>query len=171
MICWIMRGPARLNSIAADLNATAERAVKLARQQVLSRPIQIELIPAPDLPPVEHDSAQIQQVLLNLLLNAIQAIEEAGRVEVRLEARDGSAAVIVSDTGRGIDPGQLPNIFRPFFTTKGKGTGLGLSLAQRIVQAHQGRIEVVSTRGTGTQIHRLAVASKTSTGRSVFRVK
>jgi len=136
---------------AADLNATAERAVKLARQQVLSRPIQIELIPAPDLPPVEHDSAQIQQMLLNLLLNAIQAIEEAGRVEVRLEAHDDSAAVIVSDTGRGIDPSQLPNIFRPFFTTKGKGTGLGLSLAQRIVQTHQGHIEVVSTKGTGTK--------------------
>ena len=60
---------------AADLNATAEHAVKLARQQVLSRPIEIEMIPAKNLPPVEHDPAQIQQVLLNLLLNAIQAID------------------------------------------------------------------------------------------------
>jgi two-component system NtrC family sensor kinase len=136
---------------AADLNSTAEYAVKLARQQVLSRPIEIEMLPAVDLPPVEHDPAQIQQVLLNLLLNAIQAIDGAGRVEVRLESRDGFALVTVTDTGHGIDPDQLPNIFRPFFTTKGKGTGLGLSLAQRIVQAHSGRIEVTSTRGKGTQ--------------------
>ena len=135
----------------ADLNATADRAVNLARQQVLSRPIEINLSRAEGLPLVEHDSAQIQQVLLNLLLNAIQAIEGEGRVEVRLESRNGFAVITVADTGRGIDPTQLPNIFRPFFTTKGKGTGLGLSLAQRIVQAHGGRIEVISSRGTGTE--------------------
>ncbi|MBI2817327.1 MAG: HAMP domain-containing protein [Acidobacteria bacterium] len=135
----------------ADLNTTAEHAVKLARQQVLSRPIEIDLITAPDLPPVEHDSGQMQQVLLNLLLNAIQAIESSGRIDLQLQSRDNCAVVTVTDTGRGIDPGQLPNIFRPFFTTKGKGTGLGLSLAQRIVQAHNGRIEVASTRGTGTR--------------------
>lgn len=135
----------------ADLNSTAEHAVKLARQQVFSRPVEIELITSPGLPAVEHDSGQIQQVLLNLLLNAIQAIEGSGRIELQLANRDDSAVVTVTDTGRGIDPGQLQNIFRPFFTTKGKGTGLGLSLAQRIVHAHGGRIEVASTRGKGTR--------------------
>jgi len=136
---------------AADLNSTVEHAVNLARQQVRSRPIEITLFPAKDLPPVDHDPGQIQQVLLNLLLNSIQAIEGAGRVEVRLDSRDGFAVMSVTDTGRGIDPAQLPNIFRPFFTTKGKGTGLGLSLAQSIVQAHNGRIDVTSSRGKGTQ--------------------
>ncbi len=135
---------------AADLNATAEHSVRLARQQVLSRPIDIELFPAGQLPPVEHDTAQLQQVLLNLLLNSIQAIDGPGRIEVRLELNNGSAVVTVTDTGRGIEPAQLANIFRPFFTTKGKGTGLGLSLAQRIVQEHGGHIEVASTRGKGT---------------------
>lgn len=133
-----------------DLNAAAEQAVRLAQQQVLSRPIRIELGKAPELPPVEHDAALIQQVLLNLLLNAAQAIEEAGTIEIRLEARGPFAVARVSDTGRGIDPAHLPNIFRPFFTTKGKGTGLGLSLAQRIVEDHGGSIEVASTPGKGS---------------------
>jgi signal transduction histidine kinase len=120
---------------------------------VLSRPIEIAFVPTPHLLPVEHDTAQIQQMLLNLMLNAIQAIDGPGRVEVLLDSKDGSALMSVSDTGRGIDPAQLPHIFRPFFTTKGKGTGLGLSLAQRIVETHGGRIEVESARGKGTRFN------------------
>ena len=123
----------------------------LVRQQVLSRPIKIELERAPDLPEVEHDSDQIHQVLLNLLLNAVQAIEGAGTVRVEVGSREGYASVVVSDSGRGISPQNLPNIFRPFFTTKGNGTGLGLSLARRIVEEHHGRIEVTSVVGKGSQ--------------------
>ncbi len=136
---------------AADLNATAEQAVMLARQQVLSRPIEIELIKAEGLEPVEHDAAKIQQVLVNLLLNAIQATEGRGRVQVKIEAREGFALVRVKDTGRGISAEDLSSIFRPFFTTKGQGTGLGLSLAHRIVEDHGGRIEVSSTLGQGSE--------------------
>ena len=142
--------PRALEVRPANLNTTAEHAVNLARQQVLSRPIKILLSLEKDLHLVPHDAAQIQQVLLNLLLNAIQAIEGAGQVEVRTEARGDAAVVMVTDTGRGIDPERLPNIFRPFYTTKGKGTGLGLSLAQRVVQSHGGRIEVSSVPGRGT---------------------
>jgi signal transduction histidine kinase len=134
-----------------DLNATAEHAVSLARQQTLSRPIEIELQKADGMPPVEHDTGQIQQVLLNLLLNAIQAIPAEGRVRVVVESQDGFARVTVSDTGRGISAEHLPNIFRPFFTTKGQGTGLGLSLAHRIAEAHGGRIEVESQPGQGSR--------------------
>ena len=137
--------------IPADLNATAEHAASLARQQVLSRPIQISFVPAPGLPPVEHDAAQIQQVLLNLLLNAIQSIEGEGSVELSLRTGEDCVIVRVSDTGRGIDPKHLGSIFRPFFTTKGQGTGLGLSLVQRIVEAHGGRIEATSAPGQGSQ--------------------
>jgi signal transduction histidine kinase len=102
------------------------------------------------LPEVEHDSDQIHQVLLNLLLNAIQAMEGAGIVRVEIGSRDRYATIVVSDTGRGISAQNLPNIFRPFYTTKGDGTGLGLSLARRIVEDHQGRIEVVSEVGKGS---------------------
>jgi len=138
----------------SNLNTTVEHAVMLARQQVLSKPIKIELQKAPDLPEVEHDSDQIHQVLLNLLLNAVQAMDGAGTVRVELglqDSRGGYAAVVVSDTGRGIPSQHISNIFRPFYTTKGNGTGLGLSLARRIVEEHQGRIEVTSTVGKGSK--------------------
>jgi signal transduction histidine kinase len=135
----------------SNLNTTVEHAVMLARQQVLSKPIKIELQKASDLSEVEHDSDQIHQVLLNLLLNAVQAMDGAGTIRVDIGSRGDCATVVVSDTGRGIAPQHLPNIFRPFFTTKGNGTGLGLSLARRIVEEHQGRIEVSSIVGKGSQ--------------------
>jgi signal transduction histidine kinase len=145
-----------------DLNTTVEHTVMLVRQQVLSRPIKIELERAPDLPEVEHDSDQIHQVLLNLLLNAVQAIDGgAGTVRVRVGSRDDCASVLVSDSGRGIPPQNLSNIFRPFFTTKGNGTGLGLSLARRIVEEHHGRIEVTSVVGKGSQFEVLLPFSMT----------
>jgi signal transduction histidine kinase len=143
--------PRRPEIRRSNLNTTVEHAVMLGRQQVLSRPIKIELQKAPDLPDVEHDSDQIHQVLLNLLLNAVQAMEGPGTVRVEIGSRDGYASVVVSDTGRGIPAQNLPNIFRPFYTTKGDGTGLGLSLARRIVEDHHGRIEVSSVVGKGSK--------------------
>lgn len=136
----------------ADLNETARHAVALARQQIGSRPIEIELAPAPVPVEIEHDAPAIQQVLLNLLLNALQAIDGPGRVRVEVAAGEGQASIAVADTGRGIAPEHLGSIFRPFFTTKGKhGTGLGLSLARRTVEAHGGRIEVESRPGKGSR--------------------
>jgi len=134
----------------SDLNVTIEHAVMLARQQALARGVEISLQKEPSLPEVEHDSDQIHQVILNLLLNALQAIERKGQVEVKLSQKNLSAVVEVTDNGRGIPPENLPNIFRPFYTTKGDGTGLGLSLARRIIEDHQGRIDVASTVGKGT---------------------
>jgi len=135
----------------SNLNTTVEHAVMLARQQVVSKPIKIELQKSPNLPEVEHDSDQIHQVLLNLLLNAVQAMDGAGTVHVQISSQNNFANVVVSDTGRGISPHVLSNIFRPFYTTKGNGTGLGLSLARRIVEEHHGRIEVTSVLGKGSQ--------------------
>jgi signal transduction histidine kinase len=134
----------------SELNTTVEHTVRLARQHVLSRPIKIELQKDPNLPNVEHDIGQIHQLFLNLLLNAVQSIEGTGAVRVEISSLKGDAAIVVIDTGRGIAPEHLPNIFRPFFTTKRGGTGLGLSLARRIVEEHHGRIEVTSEVGKGT---------------------
>jgi two-component system NtrC family sensor kinase len=134
----------------SNLNTTVEHAVMLARQQVLSQPIKIELERDSDLAEVEHDSDQIHQVVLNLLLNAVQAIDGAGTVTVAIGARDGFASITVRDTGRGIPEQQLAQIFRPFFTTRGNGTGLGLSLVRRIVDEHRGRISVSSKVGEGS---------------------
>jgi signal transduction histidine kinase len=134
-----------------DLNITVEHAVMLARQQAISKPITITLGKCASPLEVQHDPDQIHQVLLNLLLNAIQAIEGRGMITVEIGQRGEDAVVIVSDNGRGISSEHLPNIFRPFYTTKGNGTGLGLSLARRIVEEHQGHVEVTSLVGKGTK--------------------
>jgi signal transduction histidine kinase len=134
----------------SDLNTTVEHAVMLGRQHGLAKGVEIALRKDPSLPEVEHDSDQIHQVLLNLLLNAQQAIDQNGKITVTVERQGTNAAIEVADNGRGISPEHLPNIFRPFFTTKGEGTGLGLSLARRIVEDHQGRIDVTSVVGKGT---------------------
>jgi signal transduction histidine kinase len=134
----------------SDLNITVEHAVMLGRQQGLAKGIEIALHKDPSLLEIDHDSDQIHQVLLNLLLNAQQAIGSKGKIVVIVERKAATAVIEVSDNGRGIAPDHLPNIFRPFYTTKGDGTGLGLSLARRIVEDHQGRIDVTSTVGQGT---------------------
>lgn len=134
----------------SDLNITVEHAVMLGRQQALSKAIDITLSKDPRLPELEHDSDQIHQVLLNLLLNAIQAVDKDGTIAVNVEKQGSNAVIEVSDNGRGIPSELLSNIFRPFFTTKGDGTGLGLSLARRIVEDHQGRIDVSSAIGAGS---------------------
>src|SRR5580692_4972647 len=133
-----------------DLNTTVEHAVMLGRQQAQAKSIEIALHKEPSLPEVEHDSDQIHQVLLNLLLNALQAIDSKGKIAVNVKSRGPTAVVEVTDNGRGIPADQLPNVFRPFYTTKGDGTGLGLSLARRIVEDHHGRIDVTSVLGQGT---------------------
>jgi signal transduction histidine kinase len=113
--------------------------------------LQLELDPA--LPPVVADPQLLQEVFMNLLLNAFDAAEEGGRVAVRTGS-DGTTAVRVSvtDDGVGIAEANLPHIFEPFFTTKdpGKGTGLGLSVAQGIVEAYRGTIGVESRPGAGS---------------------
>jgi len=135
----------------ANLNTTIEQAVHLARQQVRTRPVRVLFTPNASLPSVVHDPALIQQVVLNLLLNGIQAIPREGTVEVNLTQEDSQALICVKDNGRGIPPEALPKIFKPFFTTRKEGTGLGLSLANGIVQSHGGTIEARSTPGQGTQ--------------------
>jgi signal transduction histidine kinase len=135
----------------ADLNRTVEHVITLARQQITSQPIEIAFAPAANLPEVEHDPTQVQQLVMNLILNGIQAIDGQGHVSVRTYP-EGShrVCIVVQDSGRGIPAEHLPNIFKPFFTTKGQGTGLGLSLAKRIVEAHGGRIEVTSKVASGS---------------------
>jgi signal transduction histidine kinase len=152
----------------SDLNTTVEHAVMLGRQQALTKSIEIKLQKDPSLPEIEHDSDQIHQVLLNLLINALQAVDHDGKILVSVKAHGNLAVLEVADNGRGIPPEQLPHIFRPFFTTKGNGTGLGLSLARRIVEDHQGRIDVTSMVGKGTTftivlpLERTAIATPAS---------
>ncbi len=104
------------------------------------------------IPQIECFPSQLNQVFMNLLVNAAHAIEDHGRITVRTGHDDGHVWVEVEDTGKGIPPEHLKRIFDPFFTTKpvGKGTGLGLSLSYGIVNKHSGRIEVTSEVGRGS---------------------
>jgi signal transduction histidine kinase len=104
---------------------------------------------------VRGDESQLQQIFMNLMLNAIEAINGSGEVSVRTEnVTENSGAkmlkVFIADTGSGIDAENLPRLFEPFFTTKKHGTGLGLAVCQRVAQEHRGCIEVQSTPGRGS---------------------
>ena len=104
---------------------------------------------------VRGDEAQLQQVFMNLMLNAVEAINGKGELAVRTELAVDDAGgkrlkIHISDTGCGIAPEHLPRVFEPFFTTKKHGTGLGLAICQRVAQVHQGYIEVESRPGCGS---------------------
>lgn len=135
----------------ADINMTAAHAIRLARQQAQGLSGRVHFRRGKGVPLVEHDVSQINQVLLNLLVNATQEIGSDGEVRLDIRHQGDEVFLSVADTGQGIAPEHLPHIFRPFFTTKGKGTGLGLSLARRVVEAHVGRIDVESTVGMGSK--------------------
>ena len=113
----------------------------------------------PDHPQAEVNAGQIQQVLLNLIINARQAMPNGGRLllSVRENRESGFAEIALRDTGSGITAEHLPKIFDPFFSTKQSdengqgGSGLGLALCREVIEAHKGRIRVESTVGVGTQ--------------------
>jgi signal transduction histidine kinase len=135
----------------SDLNALLEDAIAMLRPQLQSKEIRLEITPG-EIPPVHCAPQELRQVLLNLLVNAIHALDGAGRLWAATRCRDGEVVVEVGDDGRGIPAHEIERIFDPFFTTKpaGEGTGLGLSIAWQIVEAHGGRIEVESTPGAGS---------------------
>jgi len=105
-----------------------------------------------NLPDIEIDRIHIQQALVNIIMNAAQAMPDGGVITIRTASADGSVSISVSDQGTGIKAEDLEKIFEPFFSTKakGEGTGLGLSLTRRLVEANNGRIEVQSSPGKGS---------------------
>ena len=135
---------------AADLNEVVERALTLVRPAASKVGVQIEVRPSPGLPPVKVDAEMIRGCLVNLIVNAVQATSSGGRVQVEVSPADGGVRVIVEDDGVGISPEHLPQIFKPFYTTKHRGTGLGLSITRGMIERHGGVISVRSELGTGT---------------------
>jgi two-component system NtrC family sensor kinase len=137
---------------AHEIEPIITDAVKLSWHYLLNNKVRVKTDIARDLPAIRADANQLQQVLINLMFNASEAMPSGGDVTIRA-VRDGAGAVVISvaDTGVGIPEEALPNIFRPFFTTKQKkGMGLGLSICERIVRAHGGRIAVDTHPGRGT---------------------
>lgn len=133
-----------------NINDGLDAALKIARNQLKHR---IEVVRSyNEVPDIECSPSQLNQVFLNLLVNAAQAIEGEGRVYLHTKAESDAVSVRIVDTGSGMDETLRQRIFEPFFTTKpvGKGTGLGLSIVFRIIEDHGGRIEVHSTPGKGS---------------------
>jgi len=129
--------------------------LNLLMATIKNQGIQLESTLSPDLPPVMGDPRQLEQVLLNILLNSIEAMPNGGTLAVRLNVETDSGTLaeflrlVIQDTGHGIKEQDRQRLFDPFFTTKGGGTGLGLSIAYAIVQKHNGRIAVESEVGRG----------------------
>jgi signal transduction histidine kinase len=136
-----------------DLNRVIRETASLVEHQFQKAGITCDLSFAENLPTVRGNSGKLQQVFLNLFINARDAMAEGGLLTVRTRSEAGFAVIEVADTGQGIPPEYLARIYDPFFTTKGpkKGTGLGLSISYGIVHEHEGNIEVDSSVGNGTR--------------------
>ena len=137
-----------------DLNKVIRETMSLLEHQIQKVGVDVKLDLAAGLPPVHGNAGKLQQVFLNLFLNARDAMDGGGVLSVRSWAEESGARVDVSDTGHGISPEHIQRIYDPFFTTKGsrKGTGMGLAVTYGIVQEHKGSIEVSSRQG-GTRFH------------------
>ncbi|EPR41757.1 integral membrane sensor signal transduction histidine kinase [Desulfovibrio sp. X2] len=145
--------PKKVEPERAQLNDVVKGALRLVNNMLHVSNMHAELELAESLDPVRVNAPQIQQVLVNLVTNAIQAMSEGGTVRLATSAspEPGFARITVTDTGKGIPPEHLPHIFDPFFSTKGvEGSGLGLSVSYGIVKNHGGRLHAESVVGQGT---------------------
>lgn len=145
--------PKEPNLKRADINATIQKTIKLMQNSLDVSNIETKLDLKDGLPPVFIDEHQIQQVFVNLITNAVQAMPGGGTLFIcsREGSINGLVEVTIMDTGKGIPPEFLPHIFDPFFSTKGEvGTGLGLSVSYGIIKNHRGNIRVESKVGGGT---------------------
>ena len=135
-----------------DLSKVIRETMSLLEHQIEKVGVQVNLDLAKGMPPVHGNAGKLQQVFLNLFLNARDAMEGGGLLAVRAWPEESGAVVEVSDTGHGIPPENIQRIYDPFFTTKGsrKGTGMGLAVTYGIIQEHKGAIDVTSRPGGGT---------------------
>lgn len=135
-----------------DINAVVDQTLELLQNHARISNIEIHRSLQPELPAIASDQSQLQQVFLNLINNAIDAIGKDGRIEIRSRKADSFIEIDIKDDGPGIPESQQRRIFDPFFTTKqsGKGTGLGLSISRDIVETLGGKIDFVSQEGKGT---------------------
>ena len=142
--------PAPLQLKMVSLNDVAEKTLELLRPEIENRGVTVKTKLSQNLTATPADATQLQQVLVNLAKNAMQAMTTGGTLTLQTGETNDGVWVSVADTGGGVPQEQINRIFEPFYTTKKKGTGLGLMIVQRIVRAHSGRIELESNVGRGT---------------------
>ncbi len=146
--------PYQLNMKPQDVNAIITRAISVVRANDLTERIVIEEELRPELPPVNVDAEQLIQVILNIAVNAMEAMPAGGKLIFRTRRIDSdlgeAVGISIRDTGKGIRKEDLRNVFKPFFTTKERGVGLGLAICQRIIRSHGGNLRVKSLPGQGS---------------------
>ena len=138
-----LTGPSSLELEQVDINALLQRVIELLKPELEQREIEIAAA-VKEAPILQADASQLTQALLNLVINAAQAIDRRGRIELGAVPSDGFLNISVSDTGPGIPAGKLTAIFEPYFTTKPDGNGLGLWIAWQIALAHGGGIRAAN---------------------------
>lgn len=145
------RNPSETSFHQVDLKESLEEIISLIEYKLKNLSIKLDLSLSP-LKLIWADGERLQQVFINIILNAIDAMPEGGTLKIELEQTDTEAVIRIEDTGTGIKEQDLPHIFDPFFTTKGigKGTGLGLSISYAIIKEHEGHIAVESESGKGS---------------------
>jgi nitrogen-specific signal transduction histidine kinase/Fe-S-cluster-containing hydrogenase component 2 len=151
LLDFARQSPPALREVNA--NEVLDRVLELAAHSAELQKVQVSKELDPSLPKIMADFDQLQQVCTNLVMNAIQAMPDGGKLTIRTSVdNDGQLKIAVQDTGHGISQENMRKLFTPFFTTKGKGkgVGLGLAVAYGIIQRHHGRIEVQSKEGKGT---------------------
>jgi signal transduction histidine kinase len=153
LLAFARRQPVRFEPV--DLSALAADVAALVRADADGRGISFDIVAPPDAVRCSGDRRELEELLLNVVLNAIQACAEGGSVTVELEAGQDGATIVVRDSGKGIAPEDLPRVFEPYFTTRAQGSGLGLAIAKRIADAHGARITVQSVLGRGTTVRLL----------------
>ncbi len=142
-----------LRTEPTDINRLVEDTLLLARDSASNRRINFELALSRHLPSLEVDRGQIKQVLLNIIVNAIQSVTEHGDIRIATMMRgEHDVGISVTDNGCGIPDALRERIFDPFFSTKPTGTGLGMAIARRIIERHHGTIEIESAEGQGTSV-------------------
>lgn len=142
--------PANLNARKFDLRTTIEPVVTLVRATADQQGVEIETSLPETAIEVEGDAEKLKSCLSNIVINAIQAMPEGGRLTIAMERDDSHALVRFSDTGMGIPDDALDRVFEPYYSTKDTGTGLGLAVTKKIVDEHGGRVRVDSKPGDGT---------------------
>ncbi len=154
----LARAPA-LQRESVGVATLRHEVTSLMHAEANARGVYLTLQVPEGLPSVAVDPQQLKQALINLLLNAIQATPPGGSVQVMAAAEPEALRIAVTDSGSGIAPEMMDRIFDPYFTTKPEGTGLGLPIALRIIQAHDGTLDVSSALGRGTTVEvRLPIA-------------
>lgn len=140
--------------VNANINTVIKKTLALMENEFLIKRIQIKTNLDPTIVNFQFDANQIEQVLINILLNAVQAINEKGIINIRtiMDKKKNSVVIKIRDNGYGIPQDKLKKIFEPFYTTKTDGTGLGLAVSYGIIKNHKGTINILSELGTGTLI-------------------